>query len=69
MSDEPPDYIDWHGRNASGPSFLGCIGMGVGLIFMATGGLCVVTGVQSGGVQLLVGLVLIGVGFLMYRKG
>jgi hypothetical protein len=68
MSDEPPDYIDWHGRNTSGPSFLGCIGMGVGLIFMGTGGLCVVTGARSGGVQLLIGLVLIGVGFLMYKK-
>ncbi len=68
MGDEPPDYIDW-GNGRSGGSVLGCLGVAIGVIFMLTGGLCVFAGAGSAGSgQLLIGLVLILIGWLLMKS-
>lgn len=67
MSDEPPDYIDW-GDGRSSSSFFGCIGVGLGFLFMFTGGICVFGGFSgSNGEVLLIGLLMMLGGGLMMR--
>lgn len=67
MSDEPPDYIDWH-DDRSGPSFFGCVGMAMGLLFMLTGGICVWGGASGGGTELLlIGLLIMAGGWALSR--
>ena len=69
MSDEPPDYIDW-GNGRSGSSILGCLTGAIGLLFTLTGGLCVYVGLSgNGGSQLVIGLVLLLLGWLISRGG
>jgi hypothetical protein len=64
MSDEPPDYIDW-GNGRSGSSFFGCIGVGLGMVFMFTGGICVFSG--RSGEPLVIGLVMMAIGWLLMK--
>jgi hypothetical protein len=67
MNDAPPDYIDW-GEGRSGSSFFGCIAVGVGTLFMLTGGICVFGGFSGSSVQvLLIGLLMMAGGWAMMR--
>jgi hypothetical protein len=67
MADEPPDYIDW-GNARSGSSFFGCIGVGLGFLFMFTGGACVLGGFSGGGGEpLLIGLLMMAGGWVMMK--
>jgi hypothetical protein len=67
MADEPPDYVDW-GNGRSGSSFFGCIGVGLGMVFMFTGGICVLGGFSArGGEPLFIGLLMMAAGWLMMK--
>jgi len=69
MADEPPDYIDWHADHRGPPSFFGCIGAALGLVFLLTGGTCVYMGFSMGefGVA-LIGLGIAVGGWMLIRR-
>jgi hypothetical protein len=69
LSDEPPpDYeIDWHGKRES-TSFLGCVGVAIGGVFMLTGGMCAVQGLAGSSIgAVLVGLIIMAVGWKVMK--